>query len=275
MLSCCMLSTSWAAEPLKALRIAANPNLSSIELLTNFGPLAAAMEKELSLKVELVTGKDYADTLNQLKTGAVDIAGTGAFGYVTAMSEFSPKLLVRFVEDDGESYRAVIITRTDSTIRSVADLRGKRFAFTDLRSTSGFLLPMLEMQRNGIELKDLGKAEFVKKQPNSAVAVYTRQVDAGAIADNQLGEKYGVKLDELRVIWRSEPIFHGVWLARPSMSDDDVKRITQALLKISASPEAKQMFRNASVRGFTAAKDSDFDNVRTAKRLLDKLEKEK
>ncbi|WP_179958157.1 phosphate/phosphite/phosphonate ABC transporter substrate-binding protein [Chitinimonas arctica] len=256
-----------AAEP-KVLRIAANPNLSHLELLQNFGPMASALEKELGVKVELVSGKNYDDTIRLLKAGEVDIAGTGAYGYVSAQAEFGARLVVRYVEEGGDAYRAVLVVRIDSGIVAVRELKGKRIAFTDTKSTSGYALPVLELQRNGIGLKDI-QPEFVKSQPNSAIAVFNRQVDAGAIADNQLNEKYGVKLDELKVIWRSEPIPHGIWMAGPAMPADELKRIAAAMLKISASPEARQMFARASVKGFIAGRDSDFDSVRGARQMLE------
>jgi phosphonate transport system substrate-binding protein len=254
------------------LRVAANPNLSAIDLLTNFGPFARELEKELGVRVSLVSGKDYDDTLRLLRTGQVDIAGSGAFGYVTANESFGAKLVARYVETDGEFYHAVVIVRADSGIRTLAQLKGKRFAFTDAKSTSGYLMPLLAFGQIGIEIKDFSKVEFVKKQPNSAIAVYTRQVDGGAIADNQLSEKYGVKLDELKTIWRSTPIPHGVWMAGPDMNDAERKRISAAILKIAQSPAGKSALANSSVRGFVEARDSDFDGVRAAKHLLDKLE---
>lgn len=256
------------------LRLAANPNLSAIELLKNFGPLASQLEKELGRPVRLIAGRDYDDTLRLLRNGQVDIAGTGAFGYVSAHDEFGARLVVRYVEDDGDSYHAIIFTRQDSGLRSVADLRGKRFAFTDVKSTSGYLMPLLELHRNGITLADLGKVEHVKKQPNAAIAVYNRQADAGAMADNQLNEKYGVKLDELRIIWRSPPIPHGVWIARADMDDGELQRIAQAILRISRSEEGRKALATASVRGFAPVNDADFAFVRSAARQLQKLQPE-
>lgn len=254
------------------LRVAANPNLSAIDLLTNFGPFARELEKELGVRVSLVSGKDYDDTLRLLRTGQVDIAGSGAFGYVSANESFGARLLARYVETDGPSYHAVVIVRADSGIGTLAELKGKRFAFTDPKSTSGYLMPLLAFQQLGIDVKDFSKVEFVKKQPNSAIAVYTRQVDGGAIADNQLTEKYGVKLDELKIIWRSVPIPHGVWMARADMGEAERKRISAAILKVALSPTGKAALANSSVRGFAEARDSDFDGVRAAKHLLDKLE---
>lgn len=260
-----------AGEPDKALRLAANPNLSAIELLNNFGPLARELEKELGRPVRLVAGRDYDDTLHLLKDGQVDIAGTGAFGYVTAHDEFGARLVVRYLEDDGDSYHSIIFVRQDSGLHSMADLRGKRFAFTDVKSTSGYLMPLLELRRNGIRLADLGKVDHVKKQPNAAIAVYNRQADAGAMADNQLNEKYGVKLDQLRILWRSPPIPHGVWIARADMDDAELQRVAQAILRVSRSEEGRKALAAASVRGFAPANDADFAFVRNAARQMQKL----
>lgn len=263
-----------AAAELKQLTICANPNLSALELLNNFGAFARALEKELGVPVKLVAGRDYDDTLKLLREGKVDIAGTGAFGYVSANESFGAQLVVRYVEDDGDSYHALIITRTDSGIHNLAGLRGKRFAFTDPKSTSGYLLPLLAMQQAGVDAKDLAKIDFVKKQPNSAIAVYSRQSDAGAIADNQLNEKYGVQLKDIKVLWKSAPIPHGAWIARPDMPEADRRQLAAAIIKIGNSPEGKKLLAQASVRGFAEGRDGEFDAVRAAKRLLDRLEKQ-
>lgn len=253
------------------LRLAANPNLSAIELLNNFGPFARELEKELDVQVRLVAGRDYDDNLRLLKGGQVDIAGTSAFGYVSARESFGAQLVARYVEDDGDSCHSIIFARRDSGIVSVRELRGKRFAFTDVKSTTGYLIPLLELHRNGINLKDLGGVEHVKKQPNAAIAVYSGQVDAGAMADNQLSEKYGVKLSELRILWRSPPIPHGVWIARADMAQAEVERIRRAILRVTQSAEGKKALATASVRGFAEARDADFEDVRNAKAQFDKL----
>ncbi len=254
------------------LTIAANPNLSAIELINNFGAFAKALEQELGMKVSVVSGKDYEDTIGQLRNAKVDIAGTGAYGYVTAREAFGAKMIVRYVEEGGDAYHSVIIVRADSGIDSLKNLKGKRFAFTDAKSTSGYLMPVLALEKQGIAVKDLAKVEFVKKQPNSAIAVFSRQVDAAAMADNQLNEKYGVKLAELKTIWTSAPIPHGVWMARADMADAEVRRIARAILKVAQYSDVKQSLAKASVHGFVEGHESDFDGVRAAKQLLEKLE---
>lgn len=257
----------------KTLRIAANPNLSPIELLNNFGPFASALERHLGVKVELASGRDYEDTIRLLKSGAVDVAGSGAFGYVSANADFGARLLVRYVESEGESYRSVIVVRADSNLRGLKDLRGKRFAFTDEKSTSGYLLPLLALQQQGIDMADLGLVDFVRKQPNAALAVFNRQADAGAMADNQINEKYGIKPEQLRVIWRSEPIYHGVWMVRPDLPEAEFKRLQDAMIKVSAEPAVKAALARGSVKSFVVGNDRDFDNVRGAMKLLEKLQK--
>ncbi|MET3133838.1 phosphonate transport system substrate-binding protein [Oxalobacteraceae bacterium GrIS 1.11] len=259
-----------AQVPVRGLTIAANPNLSPIELLNNFGPFARALEKELGVKVSMVSGKDYEDTIALLRSGQVDIAGSGAFGYVSARAEFGAKMIVRYIEEGGEFYHSLIIVRADSGIDSLKALKGKRFAFTDNKSTSGYLMPLLALQAQGVDLKDLGRIDFVKKQPNAAIAVFDGQADAGAMADNQLNEKYGVKLAQLKVLWKSAPIPHGVWMAGPGMADAEVHRIARAILTVSHGEEAMRGLAKASVRGFAEGHDSDFDAVRAARQLLEK-----
>ncbi|MEZ4872361.1 MAG: PhnD/SsuA/transferrin family substrate-binding protein [Bdellovibrionales bacterium] len=91
--------------------------------------------------------------------------------------KFPVEAILRVVRGKGETeYKSQIITRSDSKIESLKDLNGKKFAFTDPSSTSGFVIPSAYLNKAGVELGDVVLG--INTMPLSPV--YQGQVDAGA-----------------------------------------------------------------------------------------------
>ena len=93
--------------------------------------LARYLEAELGQPVELVQRRTYAETYDLL-SGAVDFAAVCTNVYVMGSKELGLELLVSPEVDGQATYRALIIAKGQSGINSFDDLRGKRFAFTNL-----------------------------------------------------------------------------------------------------------------------------------------------
>lgn len=260
-----------SAKSKDVLKMAILPNRTSVEIMSTYGQFIAAMEKRLDVKIIPTSGRNYDEIIALIKHKKVDLAHLGAFAYVLADQDFGVQLMVRTIEEGTESYRSIIITRKDSGITKLEEVKGKHFGFTDKRSTSGYLFPLLGLIKNGINLADFSKISFTKKHANLLLAVSNKQVQAGAMADAEFMDKYGVKVDELKILWKSEPIYHGVWAARNDMAKDKVEKIKESMIYITKNfPE---IFVNSPVNGFVAAKDEEYNNVREALALKKKLEK--
>jgi len=76
-------------------------------------------------------------------------------------------------------YKAEFITKADSGIKTLADLKGKNFCFVDPNSTSGYIVPRIILKANGIDPdKDITSIN-AGSHPNVAIGVYKGQCDAG------------------------------------------------------------------------------------------------
>lgn len=262
-----------AETPSQVLRIGFEPSLSYSEILKTLTPFIKALEKETQMKVAVVCGKDYSHVVDMLRNKKVDIATLGAFPYITAQDDFGVKIFVRNMEATTpemlpkKAYHSVIITRKDSGIHSLDDLIGKSFSFTDPKSASGFLYPLLGLMNHGVQLKDLGRVVYVKKHANSVLAVFNSQIQAGALSEDIYLRGTGVRLNEISVLWKSEPIFYSAWVAENDFPDKKLQMLKSAFLKISSGEKAKDIFSESVIKGFLPAKDQDYDNARKALKL--------
>src|SRR5260221_4286508 len=112
-------------------------------------PLVAYLEKETGAKIELTVPTNYAAAVEAIASDQVDIAYLGGFTYVQASKRAGVVPLVQRERD--QNFHSVFITYKDSPINSLADLKGRKFAFGDVNSTSGHLMPEYFMREAGVD----------------------------------------------------------------------------------------------------------------------------
>ena len=100
-----------------------------------------------------------------------------SFGYLMANQKYGATAKLRVIRYGYDYYQGQIIAHVDSGISSVADLNGKKFAYTDPSSTSGYMFPKKILKENSVTLSD---EVFATKHDNVVTMIYQRQVDAGA-----------------------------------------------------------------------------------------------
>jgi phosphonate transport system substrate-binding protein len=137
-------------------------------------------------------------------------------------------------------YRAEIITQADSGINTLADLRGKRFAFVDPASTSGYLFPVAGLKKAGYDpQKFFGQTIFAGSHNNVVLAVYQGRVDAGSVFEDARGSVQKTLPDvmqKVKVVWKSDPIPNDTVSFRKGLPNDVTDKVTTALLRFSRTP---------------------------------------
>src|SRR5688572_4328397 len=123
----------------ETVRVTGIPDENPTELSRKYEPMVKFLEGKLGTKVEYVPVTDYGAAVQALEAGKVDFAWLGGFTHVQArvMSGAVP-LCQRDIDRD---FKSVFIANSKSGIKSVADMKGKRFAFGSKSSTSGHLMP--------------------------------------------------------------------------------------------------------------------------------------
>jgi phosphonate transport system substrate-binding protein len=258
-------------EDPRPLRVAFIPK-SSLDAQRLHRPLLQALERALGRPVQVLPMASNAAIMEGVLSDAVDLADLGPASYtmvmerkavVTAFATVARRNPAGALEP--MSYRSVLITRRDSRLGSLADLRGKTLGLTDPASTSGALVPrQAVLQLTGRTLDaHFDSVVYAGSHDLAIQAVQRRLVDAAFVSSTRLEEalRQGrVQAQELTEVWRSaelplDPYVHRSRLCRPL-----VEKIREVFF--SAAPDFEPMFRAMGVAGFVPVGDAEYQAVR-------------
>lgn len=255
----------------ETLRLAIIPHRSSFGNEQAYNIFIETLEKETGITFQWIGSKTYDDVIYKIGKKQADIGYVGAFAYIEARDKYDVRLIARtFGKKRKESYSSMIITREDSGLNTLQDLKGQSFVFNDPKSTSGFLFPMVGLKKSGVNVDDFSTVKYVTKHANSLLAVYNNQIDAGAISSTAI-EKVDIDFSKIKVLWKSGPIYRGPWIANKDLPDGQFYRIQSALLKISNNKNADIIFKDLGTKGFIKGVDNDYDNIREVRSLMEEL----
>jgi phosphonate transport system substrate-binding protein len=128
-----------AQQGSRKLRISMIPTTDPGKMIRDAGPLVAYLEKETGAKIEMTVPTNYAAVVEAIVNDQVDIAHFGGFTFVQASARAGAKPLVQ--RDQDQQFHSLFITQAQSNLQSLKDLNGNSFAFGDVNSTSGHLMP--------------------------------------------------------------------------------------------------------------------------------------
>lgn len=256
-----------ANQPL-TLRLSMIPNTDPGRIVRESQSLVSYLEGETGAKIELTVPTNYAAVVEAIANDQVDIAYFGGFTYVQASERAGVRPLIQRERD--QNFHSLFITPADSSINSLEDLKGHTFAFGDVNSTSGHLMPEYFMRQSNVDAEVIAKATYTGSHDATALAVANKKVDAGAMdeAIYQRMTREG-KLDssKVRVFYTTPPFFDYVWAARKGLDSKLSEAFSNAFLKLDPeNAEYKQLLEFLSASKYIRAEDSDYDKLRQAAR---------
>lgn len=249
------------------------PYEAADRLLDEYTPMARYLARATGCKEgRFISVVDYAGVLAALETGGVDVAYLSPFPYALASKRMNLKpvpLAMPWVQGS-LTYRGIIFARKDSDIKTVEDLKGRTFAFGDVTSTTGFLLPRAMLEKKGVfgtlKWRNAGNANMVAK------AVENGAADAGAAYESVFAVAYRTEPEKaklMRVIAHTEPIPNGIYVGRGDLPEATVAALKSAFLKMNNDPEGRAAMLKAPNDKIVAPDDALFDPVRETASVLD------
>ncbi|WP_170508996.1 phosphonate ABC transporter substrate-binding protein [Ruegeria arenilitoris] len=245
------LSAPAMAEEISEFRIGILGGENAQDRLNNNECLREYTEDALGVETKLFAPADYNGVIQGLLGGTIDMAWLGASAYAkTYLSdpEAVEPVLVKVNVDGGYGYYSVGFARKDSGITSLDDMKGKVFGFGDPNSTSGYLIPSIEIpQATGATMESgdyFGEVKFTGGHEQTIVAVNNGDVDGGVTWADGLGnweDGYNsgalrravdaglVDMNDMVEIWKSKPIPEGPVVLRKALPAD-VKEKMRALM---------------------------------------------
>ncbi len=242
------LSAPAMAEEISEFRIGILGGENAQDRLNNNECLREYTEGALGVETKLFAPADYNGVIQGLLGGTIDMAWLGASAYAkTYLSdpEAVEPVLVKVNVDGGYGYYSIGFARKDSGITSLADMKGKTFGFGDPNSTSGYLIPSIEIpQATGATMESgdyFGEVKFTGGHEQTIVAVNNGDVDGGVTWADGLGnweDGYNsgalrravdaglVDMNDLVMIWQSQPIPEGPVVLRKALPADVKEKMT-------------------------------------------------
>lgn len=225
-------------------------------------PLKAYLERTLGRPVNLIIPTNYNATVEALGNGSLDFAYLGGLTYIKAHARYGVVPLVQRSSD--LQFHSYFITSANSGIHSLGDLKGKTFAFGDINSTSGHLMPYLEMRQAGVDPDTDLKYRYTGSHPATAKAVESGAADAGALDETVYNSMVSEgKLDptKVRVFHTSKPFVDYVWVARKDVDQATQEKFVRAFtsLREGRNNDILQILRG---KNFVRASNEEYTILR-------------
>jgi phosphonate transport system substrate-binding protein len=248
----------------KKLTIGLIPTESSSHITDRFDNLHKYLEKKLGIPVELKTSTDYAGVITAMQFKHVDVAYFGPKSYVEAAQRANAECFVMEVLEDGtKGYHGVIIARKEAPYKSVMDLKGKTWAFTDPNSTSGTLVPTVYFVKD-LKIdpdKFFSKVIYSGSHEASVMAVKGGKVDAASTNDLDIdrGEgKFWNKDKDFKVLWTSKLIPGSNMAYRKDLPESLKKALKEAFLSYNDKDGLKKL----KLKNYVPVTDDVYDPIR-------------
>jgi phosphonate transport system substrate-binding protein len=239
-------------------------------------PLALHLEKRLGRKVILNTVDTWEGLAKSLAAGETDIALMGPWGYVLANHEAGAQAVSTILYEGKPEYFAIMVTHPQSGIRSIDDLKGRSFAFGDKGSTSGYLIPLHELQKRGIEPEKFFSRVLYTKHQAIETQVVRRELDAGADYNRNrdaMIDQGLIKAEESKIFWTSAPLPNDAVAVSSRLSKDTafVQKLRGALSEVGPLLKTQPDLLPVRYTGFVDKDNAYYAPIREAGLATGKL----
>lgn len=250
----------------KILRVAISSMTSAKQSIVDYDELLKYIEQHMNVRVEIIQRKTYAEVNDLIKAGRVDMAFVCTAAYVKGHKDFGMEILVAPRVRGSKTYQSYIITAKDKGINSFADLKGKRFAFSDPISTSGSLYPRAILKNLG-QTPDSYFKEYMYtySHDNSIKAVYEGLVDGAAVDSmvfQNILERNAEYAFRLKVIEKSPQYALPPVVVRPGLESNLKEQLQNLFLNMHKDEKGKAILNNLSIDEFSLQDDKAYDLVR-------------
>ncbi len=236
------------------------PSADSQRVLSTGSTLARMLEVATGYSIRAEVPTSYAATIEAMCAGRVDIAFLAPFAYVLGHQRCGADVRLVSVRANLPYYRSQILYRADQNVKSLNDLRGKKFAFVDPASASGYLFPAALLKKNGVDPdRFFGQVVFAGGHDRVVLAIYTGSVDAGATFGDEVFSdartlvirQYPDVKDKIKVLMYSDPIPNDTVSFRRDLSEDVKGKVAKALLRVAETAPGKEtMTALYQIQGF-------------------------
>ena len=274
---------AWAQDrqtKVKELRIGLLGGENTQDRLKRYDAFQRLLQEKLGVTVKLFPAADYAGVMQGFAAGQLDVSelSPAAFAGAWLDCQCVEPVVVPQEKDGSIFYVALMITRKDSGITSIEQMKGHSLAFTDPNSASGYLIPAASLRARGIDLTDgkyFSRVGFSGGHEQGMIAVLNRQYDACVVWSSGLGEEASgftrgvprvmvdkgmLKMADISIIWRSARVPNGPWTVRASLPAELKQAFREFMLDLPVSH--KDIYDSVEQGAGTGYQDATLDTYK-------------
>lgn len=238
------ISNSYAGDALGSrnnpFKIAIVPSGQATKALDNAKPVAKCIEQKAKIFVDVQVPNNYIAVVEAIGAQKVDMAFGDIVSFLIAKNKFGVEPFLQIVRYGSHSYQSAIFVKKSSPIKTINDLNGKKFAYSDASSASSYIFPSILMKKNN---KKFSQEVPTGSMDASIIALMQGQVDATAAYYNGPDSKDGKINDarsrveniypniskETRILWLSKPIPNEPVYVRKGLPKDLKEKLSAAI----------------------------------------------
>ena len=261
--------SSLLAQAQDVLRVTAIPDEAPTELQRKFKPLGEYLEQKLGMKVEFTPVADYPAVVEALAADRVDLAWLGGFTFVQARLKTGNA--IPLVQREQDAVFTSKFISSDPAVKSLADLKGKTFAFGSVSCTSGSLMPRYFMLEEEIVPETFfSRVAFSGAHDATAAWVEAGKVDGGVLNASVWDKLVAAgKVDTSKVhVFATTPTYYDYnWTVRGNLDPALTAKIEQAFLALDpANPQDKAILDLQAATRFIKTNPDNYKGIEAAAR---------
>jgi len=255
------------------------PSLEAGKVVQSGEAIAEFLRKETGYRFKVAVPTSYAAVIEALGTYQADITWLPTYAYVLAKQKYDAEVKLMTVRNSLTKYRGQFVAKSNSKIKTLADIEGKIVAYTDAASTSGYIYPSALLKEQGIEPS---QTRFTGSHNAAILAVYSGTADVACTYwsppdSTGLPKDAREKLLETKpdVLEKVVPIAFTDWIPndtvtfRKNMPTELEAKVVKALHDFASSARGKEILRSLyDIDGLDHATDADYDVVRKTLQLM-------
>ena len=257
----------------KVIKMGFVPLKNSEKLVEDLKPISDYLSERLGVKVEAFTASNYIGVVEGLGSGSVDFGIIPPFSSLLAQKQSNAKPILTSKGKTGKpGYTAELYVRKDSGIKSLQDVKGKKVAFVDPSSSSGYIYPGAMLVNAGLNLDKDISYQFSGGHDKSLQLLLNKDVDVIATFDgveDRYAKDFPQAKTDIQKLATSDMI-PGIMVTVSSKMDKDLQeKLEKALRDIENDPKMKELFTKMfSITGFTDVDQETYKKVEATAKVM-------
>ncbi len=243
---------------------------------SDYTSLIAIIEDLTGFEINTIKVTDYNAAVESMRAGRADIAWYGGKTYIKAAEIADAEAFAAGVRpgEKNANYFAYFVVKNDSKIKKFSDIKGKVLSLNTIGSTSGDLIPQVELAKINLSTtnKDHFKNVFYAGSHDACLlAVLNNHSDVCGMSSRNFEARLAdntFKIEQVRIIHKSDSVPPPPLAYSKRIPLEDRKKIKKAVLE--AHEHGVIGGYGGKMSHYISVKDSDYDVLRKVVALLKK-----